>query len=256
MEDGGAFCGGDSGFCPTTTSGPRMRVSEMLVGGKGGREMIDLSGYQAAFLAAAGGRPGGRGQRGAERAHIPPGGGRVIDRRPGRDGDAALRPRGGRAHRHRLHRAAGRGAARGDPARRGERPLRPRRGPGADERGRAGYLPTRPVPAGLHRFEALAFCREAERSALSLPNVLRVLDCSAALCSREARTVNSHGLDAAVFGELDRANAVRFDEAERRARPRRGVLQPPEASPNWTPPPSPGPLSRMAKNMTAAGCRP
>ena len=37
MEDSGAFCGGDSGFCPTTTSGPRMRVSEMLVGGKGGR---------------------------------------------------------------------------------------------------------------------------------------------------------------------------------------------------------------------------
>jgi PmbA protein len=45
--------------------------------------------------------------------------------------------------------------------------------------------------------EALTFCRKAERSALSLPNVLRVLDCSAALCSREARTVNSHGLDAA-----------------------------------------------------------
>jgi TldD protein len=35
-ESGGAFCGADSGFCATTTSGPRMRVSEMVVGGKGG----------------------------------------------------------------------------------------------------------------------------------------------------------------------------------------------------------------------------
>jgi len=37
MEEGGAFCGGSSGFIPTTTSGPRMRVSQMLVGGKGGK---------------------------------------------------------------------------------------------------------------------------------------------------------------------------------------------------------------------------
>ena len=36
-ETGGAFCGADSGFCPTTTSGPRMRISEMVVGGKGGK---------------------------------------------------------------------------------------------------------------------------------------------------------------------------------------------------------------------------
>jgi TldD protein len=36
MEEGGAFCGGQSGFIPTTTSGPRMRISKMLVGGKGG----------------------------------------------------------------------------------------------------------------------------------------------------------------------------------------------------------------------------
>lgn len=34
-ESGGAFCGSDSGFCATTTSGPRMRISEMVVGGKG-----------------------------------------------------------------------------------------------------------------------------------------------------------------------------------------------------------------------------
>jgi len=35
-EAGGAFCGGASGFCPTTTSGPRIRIQEMVVGGKGG----------------------------------------------------------------------------------------------------------------------------------------------------------------------------------------------------------------------------
>lgn len=34
-EGGGSFCGADSGFIPTTTSGPRMRISEMVVGGKG-----------------------------------------------------------------------------------------------------------------------------------------------------------------------------------------------------------------------------
>lgn len=36
-EGGGSFCGADSGFIPTTTSGPRMRIAEMVVGGKGGR---------------------------------------------------------------------------------------------------------------------------------------------------------------------------------------------------------------------------
>lgn len=35
LEDGGAFCGNVSGLCPTTTSGARMRISEMLIGGKG-----------------------------------------------------------------------------------------------------------------------------------------------------------------------------------------------------------------------------
>lgn len=35
-ENGGSFCGAESGFCATTTSGPRMRISEMVVGGKGG----------------------------------------------------------------------------------------------------------------------------------------------------------------------------------------------------------------------------
>ncbi len=34
-EEGGAFCGADSGLVCTSTSGARMRVSEMLVGGKG-----------------------------------------------------------------------------------------------------------------------------------------------------------------------------------------------------------------------------
>ena len=34
-QGGGSFCGADSGFIATTTSGPRMRISEMLVGGKG-----------------------------------------------------------------------------------------------------------------------------------------------------------------------------------------------------------------------------
>ena len=34
-QGGGSFCGADSGFIPTTTSGPRMRIAEMLVGGKG-----------------------------------------------------------------------------------------------------------------------------------------------------------------------------------------------------------------------------
>ena len=34
-EGGGSFCGADSGFIPTTTSGPRMRIAQMLVGGKG-----------------------------------------------------------------------------------------------------------------------------------------------------------------------------------------------------------------------------
>ena len=33
----GSFCGAPSGFCATTTSGPRMRVSEMVVGGRGGK---------------------------------------------------------------------------------------------------------------------------------------------------------------------------------------------------------------------------
>lgn len=35
-EDGGAFCGADSGLVCTTTSGARMRVTGMVVGGKGG----------------------------------------------------------------------------------------------------------------------------------------------------------------------------------------------------------------------------
>ncbi len=34
-EGEGSFCGADSGFIATTTSGPRMRISEMVVGGKG-----------------------------------------------------------------------------------------------------------------------------------------------------------------------------------------------------------------------------
>ena len=34
-QGGGSFCGSDSGFIPTTTSGPRMRIAEMVVGGKG-----------------------------------------------------------------------------------------------------------------------------------------------------------------------------------------------------------------------------
>ncbi len=34
-QGGGSFCGADSGFIPTTTSGPRMRIAEMVVGGKG-----------------------------------------------------------------------------------------------------------------------------------------------------------------------------------------------------------------------------
>lgn len=33
-QGGGSFCGSDSGFIATTTSGPRMRISEMLVGGE------------------------------------------------------------------------------------------------------------------------------------------------------------------------------------------------------------------------------
>ncbi len=36
-EDGGSFCGADSGLVCTTTSGARMRVTEMVVGGKGGK---------------------------------------------------------------------------------------------------------------------------------------------------------------------------------------------------------------------------
>lgn len=36
-EGGGSFCGANSGFIPTTTSGPRMRIAEMVVGGKGGK---------------------------------------------------------------------------------------------------------------------------------------------------------------------------------------------------------------------------
>ena len=31
-EDGGSFCGADSGLVNTTTSGARMRVAEMVVG--------------------------------------------------------------------------------------------------------------------------------------------------------------------------------------------------------------------------------
>ena len=37
-EDDGAFCGAGSGLVNTTTSGARMRVSEMMVGGTGGAE--------------------------------------------------------------------------------------------------------------------------------------------------------------------------------------------------------------------------
>lgn len=36
FDDGGAFCGSMSGLVNTTTSGARMRVSEMMVGGTGG----------------------------------------------------------------------------------------------------------------------------------------------------------------------------------------------------------------------------
>ncbi len=36
-DESGAFCGADSGLVCTTTSGARMRVSSMLVGGKGGQ---------------------------------------------------------------------------------------------------------------------------------------------------------------------------------------------------------------------------
>ncbi len=35
FENSGSFCGSISGLCPTTTSGPRMRISGMIVGGKG-----------------------------------------------------------------------------------------------------------------------------------------------------------------------------------------------------------------------------
>jgi len=35
LSDGGSFCGSVSGLCPVTSSGARMRVAEMLVGGKG-----------------------------------------------------------------------------------------------------------------------------------------------------------------------------------------------------------------------------
>ncbi len=37
FEEHGAFCGGASGLCNTTTSGAAMRVSGMVVGGKGGK---------------------------------------------------------------------------------------------------------------------------------------------------------------------------------------------------------------------------
>ncbi len=37
LEESGLFCGGGSGLCNTTTSGARMRVTEMHVAGKGGR---------------------------------------------------------------------------------------------------------------------------------------------------------------------------------------------------------------------------
>ncbi len=37
-EGGGSFCGAESGFLATTTSGPRMRIARMVVGGKGGAE--------------------------------------------------------------------------------------------------------------------------------------------------------------------------------------------------------------------------
>ncbi len=36
-KDGGSFCGADSGFCATTTSGARIRIAEMVIGGKGGK---------------------------------------------------------------------------------------------------------------------------------------------------------------------------------------------------------------------------
>ena len=35
-DGGGSFCGASSGFCANTASGPRMRIAEMVVGGKGG----------------------------------------------------------------------------------------------------------------------------------------------------------------------------------------------------------------------------
>ncbi|HWQ58977.1 MAG TPA: TldD/PmbA family protein, partial [Clostridia bacterium] len=34
--ENGMFCGGESGLCPVTTSGARIRIEEMLIGGKGG----------------------------------------------------------------------------------------------------------------------------------------------------------------------------------------------------------------------------
>ncbi|HIU43755.1 MAG TPA: TldD/PmbA family protein [Candidatus Ventrousia excrementavium] len=37
LENGGAFCGNVSGLCNTTTSGARMRIEGMLIGGKGGK---------------------------------------------------------------------------------------------------------------------------------------------------------------------------------------------------------------------------
>ncbi|MBN1777519.1 MAG: TldD/PmbA family protein [Clostridiales bacterium] len=37
QDGGGSFCGASSGFCANTANGPRMRISEMLVGGKGGK---------------------------------------------------------------------------------------------------------------------------------------------------------------------------------------------------------------------------
>ncbi len=36
FEKGGDFCGAGSGFIPVTASGPRIRISEMLIGGQGG----------------------------------------------------------------------------------------------------------------------------------------------------------------------------------------------------------------------------
>jgi len=38
FEEGGAWCGSVSGLCDTTSSGARMRVEGMLVGGKGGKK--------------------------------------------------------------------------------------------------------------------------------------------------------------------------------------------------------------------------